>query len=264
MHLLIGLGPIGGNIVEQLAAPPRKGDGDGSGFHIHPVRDWSRPVPAPVAIDLGTVDWASVRSVHVSVPRADQVESVFESLLDSTSLPLTVFVHTTLSPNDARDILSSAPDTWRTFEAPLASGPQGPRAEAMTVLLAGPPTTAAEDRLLASISGRVFRLQSYGQPALVKLLNNALAAYNLAATANMLNLAAHHGVPPRELFEAIGVSSGRGWLSDNLADVAYENLLTDVELLAAELGPLPAVDLNDEVEPVILQARALLGNGAGA
>ena len=32
-------------------------------------------------------------------------------------------------------------------------------------------------------------MQSYGQPALVKLLNNALATYNLAATARMLNLA---------------------------------------------------------------------------
>lgn len=262
MHLLIGLGPIGGNIAEQLATLPRKLDGDGSGFHIHPVRDWSQPVPPPVSIDLTEVDWASVRSVHVSVPQAEQVESVFESLLDSTALPLTVFVHTTLSPNDARDILSSAPDTWRTFEAPLSAGPQGARVGAMTVLLAGPATTEAEDKLLASISGRVFRLQSYGQPALVKLLNNALAAYNLAATANLLTLAAQHGVPPRALSEAIGVSSGRGWLSDHLVDLSYEHLLNDVELLAEELGPLPAVDLNEEVEPVILQARALLGNGA--
>ena len=47
-------------------------------------------------------------------------------------------------------------------------------------------------------SGRVFRISSYGQPALVKLLNNALATYNLAAAARMLNLGAQLGVPGEE------------------------------------------------------------------
>ena len=48
----------------------------------------------------------------------------------------------------------------------------------MTIVLGGPATTDAEDKLLADISGRVFRMRSYGQPALVKLLNNALGTYN--------------------------------------------------------------------------------------
>ena len=73
----------------------------------------------------------------------------------------------------------------------------------------GPATTDAEDKLLADISGRVFRMQSYSQPALVKLLNNALATYNLAATAPMLNLAAHLGMPAKGLFEVVGVSTGQ-------------------------------------------------------
>ena len=267
MHLLIGLGPIGGHIGEQLATPPaprRRTDGDGSGFHAVPVRDWSQPLQAPASVDLDTIDWLAVRSVHVSVPSAEQVVSVFHSLLDATAQPLTVFVHTTLAPHDAREILSSAPDTWRTFEAPLAMGPQGARAGAMTVLLAGPATTADEDRLLAGISGRVVRMDAYGKPALVKLLNNTLAAYNLAATARMLTLASQHGVRPRDVVDAIGVSSGRGWLSDNLADAHYEHLLNDVGLLSEELGPLPAVVLDEEVAPVILQARALLGEGAAS
>jgi 3-hydroxyisobutyrate dehydrogenase-like beta-hydroxyacid dehydrogenase len=102
-------------------------------------------------------------------------------------------------------------------------------------------------------------MQSYAQPALVKLLNNVLATYNLAATARMLNLAAEHGVRAQDLFEVIGVSTGRSWMSDNLIDVQYDLLLKDVGLLQGEIGPLPAVDLNDEVEQAILHARALLG-----
>ena len=106
MHLLIGLGPIGGHIGEQLATPPaprRRTDGDGSGFHAVPVRDWSQPLQAPASVDLDTIDWLAVSSVHVSVPSAEQVVSVFHSLLDATTQPLTVFVHTTLAPHDERD-----------------------------------------------------------------------------------------------------------------------------------------------------------------
>jgi 3-hydroxyisobutyrate dehydrogenase-like beta-hydroxyacid dehydrogenase len=129
----------------------------------------------------------------------------------------------------------------------------------MTIFLAGPAPTDAENKLLADISGRVFRMESYGQPAMVKLLNNALATYNLAATARMLNLAAEHGVPAKNLLEVIGVSTGHSWMSDNLIDVQYDLLLKDVGLLRGELGTLPTGDLNDDVEAAILQARGQLG-----
>jgi 3-hydroxyisobutyrate dehydrogenase-like beta-hydroxyacid dehydrogenase len=73
-------------------------------------------------------------------------------------------------------------------------------------------------------------MPSYGQPALVKLLNNALGTYNLAATARMLNLSEHLGIPARRLFEVIGVSTGRSWMSDNFIDVQYDLLLKDAAL----------------------------------
>ena len=92
----------------------------------------------------------------------------------------------------------------------------------------------------------------------MKLLNNALATYNLAATARMLNLAAQLGVPATNLFEVIGVSTGRSWMSDNLIDVQYDLLLKDVGLLRGEIGSLPSGSLDDDVEQAILDARALL------
>lgn len=113
----------------------------------------------------------------------------------------------------------------------------------MTIFLGGPATNDAEDKLLADLSGRVFRMESYGQPALVKLLNNALATYNLAATARVLNLAAEHGIPARDLFEVIGVPTGQSWMSDNFIDVQYDLLLKDVGLLRGKIGSLPAANL---------------------
>jgi len=93
----------------------------------------------------------------------------------------------------------------------------------------------------------------------VKLLNNALATYNLAATARMLTLAEHLGTPAKGLFDVIAVSTGQSWMSDNLVDVQYDLLLKDVGLLRGEIGALPAGGLDDDVEQAILQARALLG-----
>ena len=91
-------------------------------------------------------------------------------------------------------------------------------------------------------------MQSYGQPALVKLLNNALGTYNLAATARMLNLSEQLGVAAKGLFEVIGVSTGKSWMSDNFIDVQYDLLLKDETLLRGEIGSLPAADLNDGIE----------------
>ena len=78
----------------------------------------------------------------------------------------------------------------------------------MTIFLAGPKPTDAEESLLADECGHLFRLDSYGQPATVKLLNNTLATYNLAATARILNLAVEHGVPAKNLADVIAVSTG--------------------------------------------------------
>ena len=258
MQLVIGLGPIGGNIGAHLAGLGQ--EVYGYDFNLDRVREWSEENKSQAGNDMSAVNWPAVTSVHIAVRLADQVLSVFDALKEHTQQPLTVFVHTTLAPQDARRIFSSAPGNWRAFEAPVSGGPQGARQGSMTIFLAGPAPTDAEDKLLADISGRVFRMESYGQPALVKLLNNALATYNLAATARMLNLAAEHGVPAKDLFEVIGVSTGHSWMSDNLIDVQYDLLLKDVGLLRGELGTLPTGDLNDDVEQSILQARALLGS----
>lgn len=257
MHVIIGLGPIGGNIGANLAQLGRKVYG--YDFNADRLSEWSAENKSPAGSDMAAIDWSTVDSVHVAVRLADQVISVFEALKEHTAQALTVLVHTTLAPEDARKIMSSAPADWQVFEAPVSGGPQGARQGTMTIFLVGPATTAAEDRLLADISGRVFRMESYGQPALMKLLNNALATYNLAATAQMLNLGKQLGVPAPSLLDVIGVSTGQSWMSDNLPDVQYDLLLKDVGLLRGEIGVLPAVDLGDDVEQTILRARALLG-----
>lgn len=257
MHLIIGLGPIGGNIGAHLAEMRR--DVYGYDFDTERLRSWSVENNSPAGSDLAELDWQTVESVHIAVRLADQVVSVFEALKDHTARPLTIFIHTTLAPGDARRIVASAPASWRVFEAPVSGGAQGARRGSMTIFLGGPATTEAEDRLLANISGRIFRMESYGQPALVKLLNNTLATYNLASTARMLILAEQLGMPAKKLFEVVGVSTGQSWVGDNFEEVAFDLLLKDVGLLRGEIGALPAGNLNGDVAQEILDARTLLG-----
>ena len=95
----------------------------------------------------------------------------------------------------------------------------------------------------------------------MKLLNNALDTYNLAATARMLNRAAQPGAPAKSLYEVIGVSTGHSWTSDNLIDVQYDLLLKDAA--APRRNRLTSTtDLDDDVEQAILHARTLLTSDA--
>ena len=123
MHLVIGLGPIGGNIGARLAELGQKVYG--YDFNADRVREWSEETKSPAGSDLSAVDWPSVESVHIAVRLADQVSSVFESLQDHTGQPLTVFVHTTLAPEDARKISPGARNPGARSRPPSRAAPRG-------------------------------------------------------------------------------------------------------------------------------------------
>lgn len=102
---------------------------------------------------------------------------MFHGVNDATGRPPSVFVNTTLTPTDARRIAALGNDNWRIFETPVSGGPAGARGGTMSVFLAGPAPTDDEEGLLADQAGHVFRLAEYGQPAMVKLLNNVTAPH---------------------------------------------------------------------------------------
>ncbi|GAB3681622.1 NAD(P)-dependent oxidoreductase [Saccharopolyspora tripterygii] len=258
MHLVIGLGPIGGNIGIHLAEQGR----EVYGYDLDTARvtDWAQESGSPFAgSELAAVPWDEITSVNIAVRLANQVEAVLDTLQDTTARSLSVFINTTLTPSDAKKIATRGDEGWRIFESPVSGGPAGARHGTMSIFLAGPAPTDDEERLLAAQAGHVFRLPEYGQPAMVKLLNNTLATYNLTATAQVLNLADSHGVPAEKLAEVLAVSTGQSWMSDNIEDVAYDLLLKGVELLRTEIPGIPVTDLAGNVEGHILAAREALG-----
>jgi len=84
----------------------------------------------------------------------------------------------------------------------------------MTVMAAGSDT--ALDRcapVFAATAGRVFRVGTRaGDGARFKIVNNLLAAVNLAAGAEALALAARAGLDPAQVVEVVNASSGGSWI----------------------------------------------------
>ncbi len=102
----------------------------------------------------------------------------------------------------------------------------------------------------------------YGEATLAKLLNNALAAYNALAYGSAVELAADAGLDVDATAELLRRGSGGSWMADAFAGLVDDLLAKDAGLLAAELGPLPTIDLGapDALPPALARARTLLAD----
>jgi len=106
-----------------------------------------------------------------------------------------------------------------TIDAPMSGGPRRARDGTMSLMVA-----CADDvferwhGLLQQLSSRLFRIGTRpGDGARTKLVNNLLAAVNLAGAAEALALAEALGLDPAATLAVIEQSSGQSWIgSDRL------------------------------------------------
>ena len=90
----------------------------------------------------------------------------------------------------------------------------------MTIMLSGDASAAAEcEPVFAAIAAKRLVLGSRpGDAASFKILNNQLAAANLAAGAAAMALAIRAGIDPRRFLEVVNASSGASWIfADRMA-----------------------------------------------
>ena len=94
--------------------------------------------------------------------------------------------------------------------------------------------------MLAAISDKRFVVGSRpGDAARFKILNNQLAAVNLAAGAEAMALAIRAGIEPRRFLDVVNASSGASWIfGDRMARVLANDsaLRAAVNLLAKDSG----------------------------
>lgn len=144
----------------------------------------------------------------------------------------TVLLCPTVSPQDVETTAARLAECGvDVLDAPMSGGPQRAREGTMSLMLAG--ADAAVDRclpLLEQLSTRLFRVGARpGDGARTKLVNNLLAAANLAAAAEALALAQRLKLDPATTLAVIEQSSGHSWIA---ADRAHRLLAADDTVLA--------------------------------
>ncbi|MDO9283583.1 MAG: NAD(P)-dependent oxidoreductase [Aquabacterium sp.] len=106
------------------------------------------------------------------------------------------------------------------LDAPMSGGPARARDGSMSLMVAAPPALfTAHATLLRHLAARLFHVGPRpGDGARTKLVNNLLAATNLAAAAEAIALAQHLGLDGAQTLAVIEQSSGQCWIgTDRMA-----------------------------------------------
>jgi 3-hydroxyisobutyrate dehydrogenase len=148
-----------------------------------------------------------------------------------------------------------------TIDAPMSGGPQRARDGTMSLMVAC--ADAAFDRwqgVLHELSSRLFRVGTRpGDGARTKLVNNLLAAVNLAGAAEALALAERLGLDPAATLDVIEQSSGQSWIGSDrlrraLAGDAF--VRAHMSLLAKDSGLAMAMAAAAGAQPALGSAAA--------
>jgi L-threonate 2-dehydrogenase len=136
------------------------------------------------------------------------------------------------------------------MDAPMSGGPLRARQGTMSLMVAcSEPVWQRSQNLLNALSQQVFRVGvRAGDGACTKLVNNLLAAVNLAGAAEALALAERLGLDPAVTLSVMEASSGQSWIgSDRMGRALAGDFepRAHVSLLAKDTGL--AVSAADEV-----------------
>lgn len=195
---------LGGEVRVHDIAPPREALAAAAGCSLWP--------DAAAAAD-------GARWLVVAVVDAVQTEAVlFGPQGAAAALPAgaTVLLCPTLGPDSVESIGARLlAQGLNVLDAPMSGGPARAEAGTMSLMLAGAPATlaGAEPLLTALASARFVIGPRLGDAARTKLVNNLLAAANLAAAGEALQLAADLGLDPTRTLEVIAASSGASWIA---------------------------------------------------
>lgn len=103
------------------------------------------------------------------------------------------------------------------IDAPMSGGPLRAREGNMSLMVAcSEAVFLRHQHLLNALSGQVFRVGTRaGDGACTKLVNNLLAAVNLAGAAEAMALAERLGLNPAATLSVIEASSGQSWIGSD-------------------------------------------------
>ena len=212
--------------------------------------------------------------VIVCVVDAPQVEAVLfdphSGVVAQGALPCIVLCPT-IAPNDAEVFAARLAERGLAcIEAPMSGGPVRARAGQMSLMVAcDDDLFERQAALLNTLADPVFRIgRRVGDGARTKLVNNLLAAVNLAGAAEALALAERVGLDAARTLDVIERSSGQSWigsermrraLAGDLAPRAHTSLLNKDAGLALGMAKAAGFDAPVGQSAADLFVRACAG-----
>jgi 3-hydroxyisobutyrate dehydrogenase len=206
--------------------------------------EWKAATGQVAADRLGGL---SVARVLLCVRTTSQAQAILAALQQcGRTSDLAVYVLTTLEPAFARGLDAYASASLHVIELPVSGGRSGARSGELTVLVGGGSVRPEDEAFLKrTLAREAFIFPHFGDATLVKLINNALAAYNASAFASCLALADQAGLAATDVANVILSASGASWIAAHFAGLVDDLLAKDAALLAGELGELPTIDISD-------------------
>lgn len=186
--------------------------------------DAARPPLAPgAAVAAVPAALAGCALVIVAVVDAAQTRQVLfgpDGLAGALPPGATVMLCPTIAAEDTEACAAGlAARGIGCIDAPMSGGPQRAREGTMSLMVACDDALWVRwQPLLAQLAARLFRVGTrVGDGARTKLVNNLLAAVNLAGACEALALAVRWGLDPAATLAVIEQSSGQSWIgSDRL------------------------------------------------
>lgn len=261
---------MGGGVVASLCR---------AGFATH-ARD-IKPEAMAAAAKLGATPHVSAaalaRAVDVVIVLVVDAAEVAAVLFgpDGAAAALrpgaVVLLASTLDPDDVAGFAAKlAAQGTLCIDAPVSGGPRRAAEGTMTMMVAGSPDAMARaESVLAAISGKLFLVGTLpGTAAKFKIVNNLLAAVNLAAGAEALALATAAGLDPRLVVDVVNASSGGSWIFTDRMPRALEGDYAPraaAKILAKDVGIAAAFAARHHVGvPFALAARKAFQDAVAA
>ena len=179
------------------------------------VRHGSRAFVTPATLA------ASHRVVIVVVVDAPQCEAVLfgsDGVASGAAAGTCLLLCPTIDPASTESFAARlAEHGIDCIDGPMSGGPARARDGSMSLMVACPDAVfSAHEALIGALSSKVFRVgERPGDGARTKLVNNLLAAINLAGAAEALALAERLGLDPVRTLDVIEQSSGQSWIGSD-------------------------------------------------
>ncbi len=130
----------------------------------------------------------------------------------------TVMLCPTISPQDTERFAKQlAAHGVHTIDAPMSGGPVRAQEGSMSLMVAcADAVFTRHETLLRDLSSKLFRISDKpGDGARTKLVNNLLAAVNLAGAAEAMAMAQKMGLDASRTLDVIEQSSGQSWIGSD-------------------------------------------------